>query len=891
MIHFPVSRKYEYSNSSPAWTGEFLTIISMIDNKYFNKLFRVRVSRLAYPALAFSILVGGGTLTAFPVDPEDPAEMVSASGPSAENAAELYRKVKDLQFEGADDASFYPAVLAAFSEAFSVITGEGHEEAELDQCKGILLDLNNTLARGAVYYSVNSNSSEMTKFAKAYVDTQLLPQMAGVEFRRDAELYPAMVYCAASGSYNAGDIDNAIKYFEEYLATGEKKQREQVSLFYGQALLNKKLYNKGVDAIVKASDEYPSNFKLLTIAMQLCIDGNRRDLLAPLVERGLEVKPDDERLLNLQASVYEDQHNYRGALDIYMKLEELHPNSLSVNECVARCYYNLGTGYYNRSISELDEKEAAKQRRQSNAYFSSAAEKYEELSANDPNNPKYLKAMATSYACLGNKSKVESINVRLSALGQPTMAMNTMPVIIGNGSQGSNASSPRNIPSYQEYAMAYVRDQLKDWMKRGEFEKTEDYEKRVSKENVRKEQERLSDIIADKYLKTYANQLAISELKLQPYDVDHETYAVNSEFGTVVVNVPLKNREAEIFKNSWDEVKIRNPKFFIKHDNIAIESISFITPDGKEYAYRASDRNQYEGDKVVQVDIADFFDKPAVSSHDKNAGKTGTTYVATVKSDVDKNIPKTSAVNERTLALVIANENYSKVVNVTAASHDGEVFAQYCKETLGIPENQVLVYKDATFGETLSAINKLRNSVKALGEGVDVIVYYAGHGVPDESTNDAYMMPVDADPMVMATAYPLKQFYKELNGLGADNIMVFMDACFSGANRGDGMLAEARGVVLVPKHAAPEGNMFVLSAADGKETALPYKEKNHGLFTYYLLKKLQDSKGHATLQELSDYVTTEVRKTSSLTLNKPQNPKMTVSGTISGMLSQKKLHP
>ena len=49
------------------------------------------------------------------------------------------------------------------------------------------------------------------------------------------------------------------------------------------------------------------------------------------------------------------------------------------------------------------------------------------LSANDPNDVKYLKAMATSYACLGNKSKVESINVRLTALGQPTTAMNTMP--------------------------------------------------------------------------------------------------------------------------------------------------------------------------------------------------------------------------------------------------------------------------------------------------------------------------------------------------------------------------------------------------------------------------------------------------------------------------------
>ena len=72
-----------------------------------------------------------------------------------------------------------------------------------------------------------------------------------------------------------------------------------------------------------------------------------------------------------------------------------------------------------------------------------------------------------------------------------------------------------------------------------------------------------------------------------------------------------------------------------------------------------------------------------------------------------------------------------------------------------------------------------------------------------------------------------------------------------------------RGVVLKAKAAAPKGNMFVLSAADGNETALPWKEKNHGLFTYYLLKKLQESKGNASLKEIADYVSTEVKKTAS----------------------------
>jgi hypothetical protein len=58
--------------------------------------------------------------------------------------------------------------------------------------------------------------------------------------------------------------------------------------------------------------------------------------------------------------------------------------------------------------------------------------------------------------------------------------------------------------------------------------------------------------------------------------------------------------------------------------------------------------------------------------------------------------------------------------------------------------------------------------------------------------------------------------------------------------------------------------MVVLSAAQGDETAYPYPEQHHGLFTYYILKKLQETSGNVTLGELSDYVIDQVRKRSVL---------------------------
>jgi hypothetical protein len=68
------------------------------------------------------------------------------------------------------------------------------------------------------------------------------------------------------------------------------------------------------------------------------------------------------------------------------------------------------------------------------------------------------------------------------------------------------------------------------------------------------------------------------------------------------------------------------------------------------------------------------------------------------------------------------------------------------------------------------------------------------------------------------------------------------------------MMAAARGIAIRAKPGAPQGNMVVFSAAQGDETAYPNHEKGHGMFTYFLLKKLQETKGDVTLSELGEIV-------------------------------------
>ena len=249
-------------------------------------------------------------------------------------------------------------------------------------------------------------------------------------------------------------------------------------------------------------------------------------------------------------------------------------------------------------------------------------------------------------------------------------------------------------------------------------------------------------------------------------------------------------------------------------------------------------------------------------------------------SEVDLNLPETTEKRENTLALVIGNENYANVPPVQFALNDASMFAEYCRKVLGVPEKQVLYLPDATYGSLVGAVADVKNIAETFNEGeLNIIFYYAGHGIPNEKTKDAYLMPIDADPQKTNICYPTGKLISDLASTGAHSIVVFLDACFSGAQRGGGALAENRGVVIRPKEVAPKGQMVMFSSTMGDETAWPYTEKGHGLFTYFLLKKLQQSEGEATLDELSDYLVMQVRRQSALNLKK-QTPTVVPSNEV-----------
>lgn len=253
--------------------------------------------------------------------------------------------------------------------------------------------------------------------------------------------------------------------------------------------------------------------------------------------------------------------------------------------------------------------------------------------------------------------------------------------------------------------------------------------------------------------------------------------------------------------------------------------------------------------------------------------------VASLVAEVDRNIPVHELKYSNKYALVIGNEDYTSrqkgIANesdVIFARRDAEVLKEYLVNTLGFIEENIILLRDATAAEINQAID-LVTKLSLRTNKAELLIYYAGHGLPDEVTGIPYLIPVDVTGVNLIDAISLSELYKRLETTGADKITIFLDACFSGGGRSGELLAR-RSIRVRPKEEMPPANTIVFSASSGEQSAMPYVVKQHGMFTYFLLKKLQDSRGDVTYGELADYLMANVSLQSLKVNQKEQDPQV-----------------
>ncbi len=236
---------------------------------------------------------------------------------------------------------------------------------------------------------------------------------------------------------------------------------------------------------------------------------------------------------------------------------------------------------------------------------------------------------------------------------------------------------------------------------------------------------------------------------------------------------------------------------------------------------------------------------------------------------IDTEIPKNKAKNN-SYALIIGNSNYSggsDVSNLRFTLNDARIFKKYAVNVFGVPDNNQHIYyvENANYTSMLKNLSGFKTLIQNSKPEDIFYVYYSGHGA-QSSDSIPYLIPVDATmAMIDNLGIKLDDFYDYITPpQGKGKVVVFLDACFSGMELSK--IAKA-GLYRPSQTTNLRSNIIVFSASSGKQISQEYESKSHGLFTFFLLKVLQESKGNITYGELAEKIIEGVHLTS---LN-PQN--------------------
>ena len=840
----------------------------------------------------------------------------------AQERLQEFNKMRIAETQTPED-KLYSTLYQCYQAYLSILDTIQITSPDYEQAKHGMLEIHPYLKNGVAYHQNRGKKQSAPIFAQAYIDVTLLDAMTNHTFIKD-EQFATIAYIAASDAFNTRKYEQAIKYFAVYISSGDLRQRETVYAYMIKACLLTKNRILAISVLEEAIQQYPNNYEMLKLAINYYQEEKDYTKLEYYALMAIKLKPNEEALLEILGKVYEDNFQFEKALNVYQDLDELKPGILNTTQHIALNYFNLGVLNFNKAALQDSETEILKYSGIANEYFVQAESKLEAILKNVPNTVKYIQALAIVYDCLGKAEEFKSINDRLLELGAEAIESNIIPTLITHSSESLNVSTTQQGPtspmfsnstkghsnvlrmlaqqededsigsqSFSAYAKKYVEPRVKAWQDKDPYETVAEYQMRVNEDTREAKVKELLKIAEANYIKyrTRGTRIRIEDMTLKTYDADHETFLIQSEYGELIVPISRERDEARLFESNWSSIQVKEPEFFINNDTILLSALTFVTPTGFTYHYDGKAGLKYT-ETVVDMSFAPINNKLQISPSQVNHVTKATKQTLTVegvKSDVDLNIPEINIENENLYAVIIANENYKKVSNVPYALNDGETFAKYCEKTLGIPQKNISLHKDVSFGDMISVIGWIKDLAMAKKGNMELIFYYAGHGIPDESSKDAFLLPIDSDGKTTRACYSLNDIYNELGALNAQSVMVFLDACFSGAKRDGGMIAEARGVAIEPRPLEPTGNMVVFSAVSDNETALPYEDKVHGMFTYYLLKKLQETEGNVTLKELSDYIYEKVISQSVLINKKKQTPTLKVSIALSDKWQTMKL--
>lgn len=193
------------------------------------------------------------------------------------------------------------------------------------------------------------------------------------------------------------------------------------------------------------------------------------------------------------------------------------------------------------------------------------------------------------------------------------------------------------------------------------------------------------------------------------------------------------------------------------------------------------------------------------------------------------------------VAVIIGVDGYRSLPNASFAEADALSAYKMFTRTLNIPAANVkdLIGANANEVNIKLAFRQWLASRVVAGQ-TELYIFYAGHGLTDGQGEKRYWMPYDGHSQLLDdTAIAFSDVMEAVNRFSPAKTFVIADSCYSGASRTEVTLTAQRPIRVVKKLDALPDNTYLFAATQPDQTALPYAEAQHGLFSYWWLKGLE----------------------------------------------------
>jgi formylglycine-generating enzyme required for sulfatase activity/uncharacterized caspase-like protein len=221
-------------------------------------------------------------------------------------------------------------------------------------------------------------------------------------------------------------------------------------------------------------------------------------------------------------------------------------------------------------------------------------------------------------------------------------------------------------------------------------------------------------------------------------------------------------------------------------------------------------------------------------------------------------------------AIVIGiNGYYNGIPPLNYAKTDAEKVRNYFQHHLAVKPDYLKFFCDDSPRETQPTYTTIKSFLHKtfqtpfLQPGDTLWFYFSGHGMPYEGQD--YLLPIDGDPSIITdSAISITYITERLRRSGADNIVLFIDACRSTGQKSGGLgIGEEK-----------QQGVITFFSCSPSQVSYELDEIQQGAFTHVLLNglQIQGESNCATVERLYNYLRHQVPQLTQKHKNYIQTP-------------------